>query len=137
VAASVAPPRFRMLLLTLFAIAATLIAICGIYGLMAYAVTQRRREIGVRMALGAQRGDVLRLVLTQAFRVVVTGVIVGVAGAAVVTRVLQRFLFGVTPTDPIAFTTVTLLLIAVGLLAAWLPARRATRIDPCVALRAE
>jgi putative ABC transport system permease protein len=137
VAASVAQPRFRMLLLVLFAVAATLIATCGIYGLMAYAVTQRRREIGVRMALGAERRDVLRLVLTRALRIVVTGVIVGLAGAVGVTRVLQRFLFGVTPTDPIAFTIVTLLLMAVGLMAAWLPARRATRIDPCAALRAE
>ena len=137
VAASVAPPRFRMLLLALFALAATLIATCGIYGLMAYAVTQRRREIGVRMALGAERRDVLRLVLMRALRIVVVGLIVGLAGAAGVTRVLQRFLFGVTPTDPIAFTLVTLLLMAVGLMAAWLPARRATRIDPCDALRAE
>ena len=137
VAASVAPPRFRMLLLALFAMTATLIATCGIYGLMAYAVTQRRREIGVRMALGAERRDVLRLVLMRALRIVVAGLIVGLAGAAGVTRVLQRFLFGVTPTDPIAFTIVTLLLMAVGLMAAWLPARRATRIDPCAALRAE
>jgi ABC-type antimicrobial peptide transport system permease subunit len=137
VAASVAPPRFRMVLLGLLAVTATLIATCGIYGLMAYAVMQRRREIGVRMALGAQRRDVLRLVLTHALRIVVVGVMLGLAGAFGVTRVLQRFLFGVTPTDPIAFTVVTLLLIAVGLMAAWLPARRATRIDPCAALRAE
>jgi len=137
VAASVAQPRFRTLLLVLFAAAATLIATCGIYGLMAYAVAQRRREIGVRMALGAQRGDVLRLVLTRALCIVVAGLIVGLAGAAGLTRVLQTFLFGVTPTDPIAFTIVTLLLMAVGLMAAWLPARRATRIDPCAALRAE
>jgi predicted permease len=137
VAKSVAQPRFRMLLVALFAVAATMIATCGIYGLMAYAVAQRRREIGVRMALGAQRRDVLRLVLTRALRTVVAGVIVGLAGAAGVTRVLQTFLFGVTPTDPVAFTVVTLLLMAVGLVAAWLPARRATRIDPCAALRAE
>ena len=137
VAASVASPRFRMVLLALFAITATPIATCGIYGLMAYAVTQRRREIGVRMALGARPADVLRLVLTRAFGIVAAGVIVGLAGAVGVTRVLQRFLFGVTPTDPIAFTIVTLLLMAVGVLAAWLPARRATQIDPCIALRAE
>ena len=130
VAASVAQPRFRMLLLALFAVAATLIATCGIYGLMAYAVTQRRREIGVRMALGAERRDVLRLVLTRALRIVVAGLIVGLAGAVGVTRVLQTFLFGVTPTDPIAFTIVTLLLMAVGLMAAWLPARRATQDRP-------
>ena len=137
VAVSVAQPRFRMVLVVLFATAATLIATCGIYGLMAYAVTQRRREIGVRMALGATRRDVLRLVLARALRIVVAGLIVGLAAAAAVTRVLQTFLFGVTPTDPIAFTIVPLLLMAVGLMAAWLPARRATRIDPCAALRAE
>ncbi len=137
VAASVAQPRFRMWLLVLFAVSATLVATCGLYGLMAYAVTQRRREIGVRMALGATRRDVLRLVLTRALRIVVAGLVVGLAGAAGVTRVLQRFLFGVTPTDPIAFTAVTLLLMAVGLMAAWLPARRATRVDPSAVLRSE
>lgn len=124
-------------MLGLFAAAATLIATCGIYGLMAYAVAQRRREIGVRMALGATRRDVLRLVLTRAFRIVLAGLMVGLAGAAGVTRVLQTFLFGVTPTDPLVFTIVTLLLLAVGLMAAWLPARRATRIDPWKALRTE
>src|SRR5262249_60824391 len=127
VAASVAQPRFRMLLVALFATAATLIATCGLYGLMAYAVAQRRREIGVRMALGAGRGDVLRLVLARALRIVAAGLIVGLAGAAGVTRVLQTFLFGVTPTDPIAFTIVTLMLMAVGLMAAWLPVHRAAR----------
>jgi predicted permease len=137
VAASAAQPRFRTLLVGLFAMTAMLIATCGLYGLMAYAVTERRREIGVRMALGATRGDVLRLVLTRAVRIVGAGLIVGVAGAAGVTRVLQRFLFEVTPTDPFVFTSVTLLLLAVGLMAAWLPARRATRIDPWAALRAE
>jgi putative ABC transport system permease protein len=137
VAASVAQPRFRMLVLMLFAVAATLIATCGIYGLMACAVAQRRREIGVRIALGAERRDVLRLVLARALRIVVAGLVLGLAGAAGVTRVLQRFLFGVTPTDPLAFTAVTLLLLAVGLLAAWLPARRATRIDAYQALRAD
>jgi predicted permease len=136
-AASVAQPRFRMVLLALFALTATLIATCGIYGLMSYAVTQRRREIGVRMALGAERRDVLHLVLARALRIVAAGLIVGLAGAVGVTRVLQRFLFGVTPTDPVAFTIVTLLLMAVGLMAAWLPARRAARIDPWAALRAE
>jgi putative ABC transport system permease protein len=137
VAESVAQPRFRTVLLALFAVSATLIATCGLYGLMAYAVTQRRREIGVRMALGADRREVLRLVLSRALRIVGLGLVVGLVGAAGVTRVLQTFLFGVTPTDPIAFTIVTLLLIAVGLMAAWLPARRAARIDPWAALRAE
>jgi len=137
VAASLASPRFRMLLPVLFAITATLIATCGIYGLMAYAVTQRHHEIGVRMALGADRRDVLRLMLWRALRIVVAGLIAGLAGATSVTRVLQTFLFGVTPTDPMVFALVTLLLMAVGLVAAWLPARRATRIDPCASLRAE
>jgi putative ABC transport system permease protein len=137
VGASVAQPRFRMLLLALFAIAATLIATCGLYGLMAYAVMQRRREIGVRMALGAERRDVLRLVLDRALQVVGVGVVLGLAGAFAMTRVLQRFLFGVTPTDPLAFAAVTLALIAVGMTAAWIPARRATVIDPVTALRAE
>jgi predicted permease len=137
VAASVAAPRFRTLLLGLFAMSATLIATCGLYGVMAYAVTQRRREIGVRMAVGATPGDVFRLVLAHALRIVVAGLVVGLAGAATVTRVLQTFLFGVTPTDPIVFTIVTLLLLTVGLLAAWLPAHRATQIDPWKALRAE
>jgi putative ABC transport system permease protein len=100
-------------------------------------VTQRRREIGVRMALGAERRDVLRLVLARALRIVAAGLFVGLAGAAAATRVLRAFLFEVTPTDPIAFAVVTLLLMAVGLTAAWLPARRATRVDPCAALRAE
>ena len=104
---------------------------------MAYAVTQRLREIGMHMALGADRRDVLRLVLARALRIVFAGVVVGLAGAAALTCVLQRFLFGVTPTDPIAFTIVTLLLMAVGLMAAWLPARRASRIDPWAALRVE
>jgi predicted permease len=137
VAASVAAPRFRMVLLASFAIAAMLIATCGLYGVMAYAVTQRRREMGVRMALGATRGDVRRLVLTRAVRIVAVGLVVGLAGAAVVTRVLRTFLFGVTPTDPLVFAGVTALLLVVGLAAAWLPARRATQIDPCAALRAE
>ena len=89
------------------------------------------------MALGAEPRDVLRLVLTRALRIVGAGLIVGLGGAVGVTRVLQRFLFGATPTDPIAFTLVTLLLMAVGLIAAWLPACPATRIDPCAALRAD
>ena len=120
-----------------FAAFALLLAIVGVYGVMSHLVTQGAHDIGVRMALGAERGDVLRLVLSRALRIVVVGLIVGLAGAAVVTRVLQTFLFGVTPTDPVAFSVVTLLLMAVGLIAAWLPARRASRIDPNAALRAE
>ena len=129
--------RLNTALLGSFAAVALLLAVVGIYGVMSYAVTQRTREIGMRMALGAERRDVLRLVLARALRIVGAGLIVGLAGAAGVTRVLQTFLFGVTPTDPIVFTIVTLLLLAVGLMAAWLPARRAARIDPIVALRQE
>lgn len=136
VATSVAAPMFRTLLAGLFAVAAMLIATCGLYGLMAYAVTQRRREIGVRVALGATRGHVVRLVLAHALRVVVIGVVAGIVVSAGVTRVLQTFLFGVTPTEPIVFGAVTMVLFAVGLLAAWLPARRAARVDPWTALRA-
>jgi putative ABC transport system permease protein len=136
VATSVAAPRFRTLLAGLFAVTAMLIATCGLYGLMAYAVTQRRREIGVRVALGATRGHVVRLVLAHALRVVVIGVVAGIVVSAGVTRVLQTFLFGVTPTEPIVFGAVTMVLFAVGLLAAWLPARRAARVDPWTALRA-
>ncbi len=137
VASSLAAPRFRTVVLVLFATSALLIATCGIYGLMAYTVSQRRREIGMRMALGADRGDVIRLVLGRALRIVGIGAVAGLFGAVVATRVLQRFLFEVTPTDPIVFGSVTLLLMAVGVVAAWMPARRATRIDPFVALRAE
>ncbi len=129
--------RLNTALLGSFAAIALLLAVVGIYGMMAHAVTERRREIGVRMALGAQRGDVLRLVLTRALRIVIAGLILGLAGAAGVTRVLQTFLFGVTPTDPITFVIVTLLLMGVGLMAAWLPARRAAKVDPMVALRTE
>src|SRR4029450_5122922 len=124
-AGSTAPQRCNMRLLGTSAGPALALAVVGAYGVLAYAVTQRQREIGVRMALGAQRRDVLRLVVTRALRIIAAGLIVGLAGAAGVTRVLQAFLFGVTPTDPSAFTVVTLLLMAVGLMAAWLPARRA------------
>jgi len=136
-AAAVAQPRFRMVLLGLFSIAALLIATCGLYGVMAYAVTQRRREIGVRMACGATRSDVLRLILTNALRIVLVGLVAGMLGAFVVTRVLRTLLFGIEPTDPIVLTSVTVLLLLVGLAAAWMPAHRATRIDPWRVLRAE
>jgi predicted permease len=137
VAASVAPPRFRMLLLALFALAATLIATCGIYGLMAYAVTQRRREIAVRMALGAQRRNVLALVVGRGIKLAVMGVMMGLLGALALARVLTNLLFEVKPLDPITFAVVSLLLFTVAALACWLPARRAARVDPMVALRCE
>jgi predicted permease len=135
--ASVAQPRFRMVLLGLFAAAATLIATCGLYGVMAYAVTQRRREIGVRLACGATRADVIRLVLARALRIVVGGLVVGMAGAVASTRVLRTLLYGVEPTDPVVLVAVAVFILAVGLAAAWLPARRATSVDPWKVLRAE
>jgi putative ABC transport system permease protein len=137
VAASVAQPRFRMLLLVLFAMTATLIATCGIYGLMAYAVTQRRREIGVRMALGAQRHNVLALVVGQGMKLAVIGVMIGLLGAFVLVRVLTNLLFEVKPLDPITFAVVSLLLFTVAAIACWLPARRAAKVDPMEALRSE
>ncbi len=137
VAASVAQPRFRTVLLALFAMTATLIATCGIYGLMAYAVTQRRREIGVRMALGAQRHNVLALVVGQGMKLAVIGVLIGLLGAFALVRVLTNLLFEVKPLDPITFAVVSLLLFTVAAIACWLPARRAVRIDPMAALRCE
>lgn len=137
VAASVAQPRFRTVLLALFATAATLIATCGIYGLMAYAVTQRRREIGVRMALGAQRHTVLAMVVGRGMKLATMGVLIGLLGAFALARVLTNLLFEVKPLDPVTFAGVSLLLFTVAAIACWLPARRAARIDPMVALRQE
>jgi len=134
---AVVTPRFRTSLLGVFAVIALILAMVGIYGVVSYAVTQRTHEIGIRMALGARAADVLKLILRNGMGPVLLGVTLGLAGAIGLTRLMASFLFGVTPTDPIAFTIVTLLLMAVVLMAAWLPARRATRIDPCAALRAE
>jgi predicted permease len=137
IAASVAAPRFRTGLLVIFASTALMIAMSGLYGLMAYAVQQRRREIGVRMALGATPPAVGRLVIGRAIRIVAVGVAAGFTGAAAMTRVLQSLLFEVTATDPLVFITSVVLLMAAGLIAAWLPARRASHIDPWTALRAD
>jgi putative ABC transport system permease protein len=132
-----ATPRFTAALIGGFAALAVLLAGFGLYGVMAYSVVQRRREIGIRMALGAQPGDVRSLVVGQAVRVGALGLVAGLAGALAVTRVLGSLLFGVTATDPLTYAAVCAVLIAVVLLAAYLPARRATRMDPLVALRAE
>jgi len=129
--------RFNASLLGTFALAALLLAAIGIYGLMAYAVTQRTREMGIRMALGARPRDVLSLVVRQGMTLAVLGIALGVAGALGATRLLASMLYGVTPTDPVTFASVAALLAAVALLACWLPARRAARVDPTVALRAE
>ncbi len=134
---SIAQPRLTALLLSVFAALAMILASVGIYGVMAYSVTQRTHEMGLRMALGAHITDVLKLVVGQGMLLVAIGVGVGLAGAFALTRVLEKFLWGVRPTDPATFIAVSLLLAAVALLASYLPARRATKVDPMVALRYE
>jgi putative ABC transport system permease protein len=137
VAQSVAPRRFSMLLLTVFAIVALALASLGIYGLMSYAVAQRTREIGVRMALGAQVNDVLKLVVGQGMKLAFAGVALGLVASVALTRTIKNLLFGVSATDPVTFAALALLLIAVALLACFVPARRAAKVNPMIALRNE
>ena len=137
VAKSMVQPRFLSLLLATFAGIALFLAAIGIYGVMAYSVAQRTREIGVRMALGAQRLDVLRLVFGQGFVLLLIGTVIGLGGAFVLTRLMQTLLFGITTTDPLTYSSVVGLLVVVAFFACYIPARRATKVDPLVALRYE
>ena len=134
---SVAERRLTMLLLTMFAGVALLLAAIGIYGVIAYGVTQRTQEIGIRMALGAQQSDVLRMVVKQALVMALAGIVVGGTGALLLTRLMQGLLFQVKPADPVTFIVVSGILAAVAVLASYIPGRRATRVDPVIALRAE
>ena len=136
-AAAISRERFQMLLLALFATLALVLACVGLYGVISYAVAQRTHEIGVRMALGAQRADVLRLVIRQGMVLTFAGLLLGTVGALAATRVMRELLYGVTATDAVTFLSVGGLLVLVALLACFIPARRATRVDPLVALRYE
>jgi ABC-type antimicrobial peptide transport system permease subunit len=134
---SVADPRFRVLLLGSFGALGLVLAAVGIYGVISCSVSQRTREIGVHMAMGAQRPDILRLVVGHELLLSVAGVGIGAAGALALTRVLRTLLFEITPTDPLTFASVTISLFLVALAASYVPARRAMRVDPMVALRYE
>src|SRR5256712_8248293 len=134
---SLALRRFNLTLVLAFGGTALLLAVAGIYGVMAYSVARRTREIGVRMALGAARGDVLRLVLGQGMWTTGIGVAIGIAGSLALTRTMESLLFGVSPTDAVTLAGVALLLAGVSMLACWIPSRRAMRVDPIVALRYE
>ncbi|HKQ93286.1 MAG TPA: ABC transporter permease [Blastocatellia bacterium] len=134
---AVAQPKFNALLLSLFAGLALLLTAIGLYGVMAYAVVQRAQEIGIRIALGAQAGDVLKMVLRQGLKLTTLGLAIGLAAAYALTRYMQSLLFGVKATDPSTFAAIALTLIAVALVACWVPARRATKVDPMIALRCE
>jgi predicted permease len=135
--ASLGSRRFNVILIGFFASTALLLATAGVFGVMAYYVSRRTREIGVRVALGARAGDTLRMILGQGLRTTFIGVAIGIAGSLALTRTVESLLFGVTATDPLTFGSVTLLLVGAALLACYIPARRATKVDPMVALRHE
>jgi putative ABC transport system permease protein len=135
IAQTVAQPKFSLLLLGIFALLALVLASVGIYGVMAYSVTQRTHEMGLRVALGAQTGNILFMVLGQGLKFTLIGVAIGGAIALMLTRVMKSLLYGVSTTDPITFIAVSCLLIAIAALACYIPARRATKMDPLSALR--
>ena len=134
---AVSQPRFRTTLIALFAVVALILACIGIYGVISYSVSQRTHEIGIRMALGAQTGDVLRMVIKQSIALAAIGVALGLAASYALTSLMSTLLFGVKPTDPPIFISTAVLLATTALVASYLPARRATKIDPLVALRYE
>jgi predicted lysophospholipase L1 biosynthesis ABC-type transport system permease subunit len=134
---SVARTSFTLVMLGIAGAMALALGIIGIYGVISYTVSQRQREIGIRLALGAQRGDVLHMVLRQGGKMAVLGVVIGMCAALGLTRLMTSLLFGVSPVDPLTFGTVAALLIVVALAACYVPGRRATRVDPVVALRYE
>jgi putative ABC transport system permease protein len=129
--------RFNLILLTAFATVALILALVGIYGVMSYAVTQRTHEIGIRVAMGARGRDVFRLVEGEGMILALIGIAIGLVGAFALTRLMTSMLFAVEPTDPATFITIAALLTAVTLLACYIPGRRATKVDPLVALRYE
>jgi ABC-type antimicrobial peptide transport system permease subunit len=137
VSASLAPRRFNTWLVAVFGFLAMLLAAIGVYGVISRGVAQQTRELGVRIALGAQPADVLRLVLWNGLKIVAIGLSIGLAASLAATRVMSSLLYDVSATDPLTFAAVGALLIAVALAACWIPARRATRVDPLVALRYE
>ena len=137
VAGSISDRRLNLILLGIFAAVALLLATVGIYGVMSYSVEQRTKEIGIRMALGAEAGSVLRLIVGHGARLAALGIVAGVAGALALSRVMATLLYGVSATDPVVYVALGALLALVALAASWVPARRAVRVDPAVALRAE
>jgi putative ABC transport system permease protein len=134
---SLGKERFASMLFGLFAVAALLLGAVGTYGVISYAVSQRTHEMGVRMALGAGTGNILRLILGRGARLIAAGIVIGLVGAFSFARLLASLLFGVSPRDPQTFTVVSLVLVAVAIAACYVPARRATKVDPMIALRYE
>src|SRR5262249_40167854 len=134
VADSIAPRRFALLLFSVFAVVALLLAAAGIYGVMAYSVTERTHEIGIRIALGAQTGDVVKLVLRQGLTLTCCGIALGTLAAMGLTRLLKNLLFDISATDPLTFGCVAAVLVVIALLACYLPARRAAHLDPLIAI---